>query len=913
MSRTDIHFPPKHEALREDVHALGTLVGEILLEQGGLQLFELVELDRQAAIRRRNGDEQARLELAASVRDRPPQLARDLVRAFSMWFQAVNLAEKVHRIRRRRTYFRQDTGRPQPAGVEDAVATLKSRGLSLEEVLSLLGRLRIEPVFAAHSMESTRRTLLRKQQRVAQHLLDRLDPMLTPQDSRNLWSSIRIELTTAWQTEELPRERLTVGDEREQVLFYLLEILYRVVPAFYEEIAQALEKRYGVPADSIELPPILSFGSWVGGDMDGNPDVHAKTIRETLARQQQMILNSYFEDCRRLSQRLSQSAGRVAVSAELSKRMEDYLTLAPSARSVTPARHDRMPYRVFLAQMGERLRLAYEGRANGYESARQFRDDVKLIATSLAANKGANAGLFYIRRLLRRIDTFGFHLAGLDVRQHAGVLHEIIARGNDDPGWLGRPAAERRRLLAQMLEKDTGPRVDLDALGKRNLAVFEAFAQARHRYGPEAVGYFIVSGARGADDVLAALTLARWASVYDKHTGQVALDIAPQFESLGALEQCGDTLRELLAEPVYRRHLEAHGRRQCVLLGYSDSNKEGGLCASRYAIHQAELALAAMREHDGENYVVFHARGGSIARGGGRIDALVKSAPAGTLNGILRVREQGETVKQGYGLRPIAMRSLERAFNALSLATASNRAPAAESGAQQLSAAHLECAATLADASREAYRRLLYGDAEFHDYFRAVTPIDVIERMQVGSRPVHREEGRSLEALLPVPWVFAWTQTRHMLPGWFGAGTGLAAAIERHGAERMRAAYAEWFFLHSLIDDVEAMLARADLEIAAAYDVLVPEPLRRFSAAIRAEYELARERVLWLKGSTNLLDGEPTLQRSIRLRNPYIDPMNLMQVDLLQRWRAGKRTDRDLFEALLTSAGGIAQGLQSIA
>ncbi|MBW4052177.1 MAG: phosphoenolpyruvate carboxylase [Proteobacteria bacterium] len=913
MSRSDIHFPPKHEALREDVHALGALVGEILREQGGRQLFELVELDRQAAIRRRDGDAQAALELAASVRDRPPALARDLVRAFSMWFQAVNLAEKVHRIRRRREYFRRDSGRPQPSGVEDGIASLRAGGLRFEEVLALIGSLRIEPVFAAHSMESTRRTLLRKQQRVAQRLLDRLDPMLTPQDLRSLWSSIRIELTTAWQTEELPRERLAVGDEREQVLFYLVEILYRVVPAFYEEIAQALETHYGVPAESIELPAILRFGSWVGGDMDGNPDVHAKTIRETLARQQQVILKSYFEDCRKLSDRLSQSAGRIAVSAQLVQRVEDYMTLAPGARSMTPLRHDRMPYRVFLAQIGERLRLAYEGRANGYESARQFREDVQLIAASLAANKGANAGLFYIRRLLRRIDTFGFHLASLDVRQHAGVLHEIIARGNDDPGWLGRPAAQRRRLLAEMLEKDAGPRIELDALGKRNLAVFEAFAQARHRYGPDAVGYFIVSGARGADDVLAALALARWASVYDKRTGQVALDIAPQFESLEALEQCGDTLRDLLAEPAYVRHLEAHDRRQCVLLGYSDSNKEGGLCASRFAIHQAQRDLARMPAAAGEKYLVFHARGGSIARGGSRIDALVKSAPAGTLDGSLRVREQGETVKQGYGLRPIAMRTLERAFNALSLAMVAGRGGEGGPGAERDCAAHLECAATLAGASREAYRRLVYGDAEFHAYFRTVTPIDVIERMQVGSRPVHREDGRSIEGLLPVPWVFAWTQTRHMLPGWFGAGAGLTAAIERHGAQRMRAAYSEWFFLRNLVDDVETMLARADLEIAAAYDVLVPEPLRRFSAEIRAEYARARDRVLWLKGGTDLLDSEPTLQRSIRLRNPYIDPMNLMQVDLLQRWRAGGRNDRDLFETLLASTGGIAQGLQSIA
>jgi phosphoenolpyruvate carboxylase len=915
VSRSDIHFPPKHEALREDVHALGMLVGEILREQGGRQLFELVELDRQAAIRRRDGDGQAHLELAASVQDRPPALASDLVRAFSMWFQAVNLAEKVHRIRRRREYLRRDSGRPQPAGVEDAVATLKSRGLPFEDVLALLASLRIEPVFAAHSMESTRRTLLRKQQRVAQHLLDRLDPMLAPQDARNLWSSIRVELTTAWQTEELPRERLTAGDEREQVLFYLIEILYRVVPAFYEEIAQALEKHYGVAADSIELPPILRFGSWVGGDMDGNPDVHAKTIRETLARQQQVILNSYFEDCRTLSQRLSQSAGRIAVSAELSQRVEDYMTLAPSARSMTPARHDRMPYRVFLAQIGERLRLTYEGRANGYESARQFRDDVRLIAASLAANKGANAGLFHIRRLLRRIDTFGFHLASLDVRQHARVLHEIIARGNDDPAWISRPGSERRRRLAEILEKDAGPRVELDALGKRNLAVFEAFAQARHRYGQDAVGYFIVSGARGADDILAALTLARWASIYDKRTGQVALDIAPQFESLEALERCGETLRELLAEPVYRRHLEAHDRRQCVLLGYSDSNKEGGLCASRFAVHQAQRALAAMPADDGEKFVVFHARGGSIARGGGRIDALVKSAPAGTLSGTLRLREQGETVKQGYGLRPIAMRTLERAFNALSLATAANREDTGQGSADRTptDAAHLECAATLAAASREAYRQLVYGDGDFHEYFRAVTPVDVIERMQVGSRPVHREDGRSIEGLLPVPWVFAWTQTRHMLPGWYGAGAGLAATVERHGAARVQAAYSQWPFLRNLIDDVETMLARADLDIAAAYDVLVPPPLRRFSEGIRTEYARARARVLWLKGSTELLDSEPTQQRSIRLRNPYIDPMNLMQVDLLQRWRAGGRTDRDLFDALLTSAGGIAQGLQSIA
>src|SRR4029077_1482981 len=342
-------------------------------------------------------------------------------------------------------------------------------------------------------------------------------------------------------------------------------------------------------------------------------------------------------------------------------------------RAITPARHDRMPYRGCLAQLGEGLRSTYEGRASGYESAQQFRADVSLIATSLKANKGANAGLFYVERLLRRIDTFGFHLATLDVRQHASVLHEVVAHGFDDPLWLGRSSRERRDRLAQALEKDRGPVAELDAGGKRHLAVFDAIVQGRHRYGPEAIGYFIVSGAGGADDVLAALLLARWAAAYDKLSGEGALDLAPQFESTEALSRCGEIMQELLAHPLYRRHLEAHGRRQCVLIGYSDSNKETGACASRVAIHQAQGDLARVLAAAGEQHVLFHARGGSVARGGGRIEAIVNSAPAGAVNGVLRIREQGATVKQGYGLRPIAMRTLERAFNALSLTTAALR------------------------------------------------------------------------------------------------------------------------------------------------------------------------------------------------------------------------------------------------
>ena len=907
MNRADIHFPPKHEPLRDDVHALGALVGEILREQGGEQLFELVEADRVAAIRGRAGDTAARAALAAQVRERPPALARELVRAFSMWFQAVNLAEKVHRIRRRRDYFLKDSQRPQPGGVEDAIGALRQQGLEVLAVGELLGSLSIEPVFAPHSTEAARRTLLRKQQRVAQRLLERLDPSLTPHEAESIWDNIRMELTSGWQTEELPRARLTVADEREQILFYFLDVIYRVVPAFYEEIAQALAKVYGAPGAALRVPALLHFGSWAGGDMDGNPDVHAKSIRETLARQQQVILNTYFQECQELAQRLSQSASRVGASAELLKRVEHYMRLLPGARAITPARHDRMPYRVFLAQIGERLRGAFDGRASGYQLARQFRDDVTLIAASLKAHRGTHAGLFYVERLLRRIDTFGFHLATLDVRQQAGVLHEVIAQGLADDQWLTRSRRERRDLLAAALEKDRGPVTELDALGKRMLAVFETIMQGRHRYGADAIGYFVISGTAGADDLLAALLLARWAAAYDKHSGEVALDIAPQFETEESLQGCGAMLAELLADPLYRRHLESRGRRQCVLIGYSDSNKQAGPCASRFLIHQAQAEVARVLHAAGEQHVLFHARGGSVARGGGRIEAIIKAAPGGAVDGVLRIREQGSTVKQGYGLRPIAMRTLERAFNALSLATAAARGGRAAPD----SAAHLQLATQVARVSRDAYRRLVYGDADFYGFFQAVTPIDVIERMQIGARSVHRSGNADLTALLPVPWVFAWSQARYMLPGWFGAGSALAAAVGTLGSAGVREAYGSWFFFRNLIDDVETMLARAALDIAHYYEELCPVPLRRFATDITSEYRLACEQVLAIKDSRELLDSDPTLQRSIRLRNPYVDPMNLMQVDLLRRWRAGGREDQDLFAALLTSVGGIAEGLQS--
>jgi len=364
-------------------------------------------------------------------------------------------------------------------------------------------------------------------------------------------------------------------------------------------------------------------------------------------------------------------------------------------------------------------------------------------------------------------------------------------------------------------------------------------------------------------------------------------------------------MRTLLGDPLYRRHLDARGRTQCALIGYSDPNKEGGICAARYAAYRAQADLSAALAAAHEQHVIFHARGGSIARGGGRVDSLVRTAPAGTVNGILRLTEQGEVINQGYGLRPIAMRTLERAFHALLTelgGAAQGNTPSAE---QQ------QFAARLATLSRQHYRRFIHSDRDFYAWFQAVTPIDVITRMQIGSRPAVRPGREGFEALRAVPWVFAWTQSRHMLPAWFGAGHGLKTAIDELGLGVARSAYNDWTFFSTLVDDLEASLARADLEIASAYEQLADGRYKVCASCVRDEFDLVRQQVLEIKQTTALLDRDQTLQRGIELRNPYVDPINLLQVDLLRRWRETGRQDRDLFEALLACTAGIAEGLQS--
>ncbi len=903
IHRQNLQFPEKDTALREDVHALGGLVGDVLRDQGGDRLFERVEGDRVAAIARRCGDDGSAVELVARTAGRDATEARDLIRAFSTWFEVVNLTERVHRVRRRREYLIH-SDRPQPGGIGDCMHRLKAAGLDAAKVLELLAGVTIYPVFTAHPTESTRRTMLRKQQQIADLMIERLDPTLTPFEQRSVWERIRMEITSGWQTEAHPRERLTVADEREHVLFYLAEVVYRVVPALYEEIGLWMQTVFGMPPELDRMPLMLRFGSWVGGDMDGNTEVHAKTIRETLQRQHQRVISAYFQECRALADKLSQSAGRVAASRELEARIAEYDILLPRAREFASTRHDRMPYRIFLAQVGERLRTTYDGRPNHYESAEQFVRDIELAAASLRANHGRHAGLFPVERLLCRARTFGFHLATLDVRQHADVHRDVVAQGLGREDWETETPQARSVALCESITRDRGPIAGFDAVGRRTLAVFETMMQARYKYGERAIGNYIVSGTESADDVLSSLLLARWANVTDREKGEVPLDVVPLLETASALEAAGPVLTSLLAEPSYRRHLAARGARQTVLIGFSESNQAIGLAASRHAIYEAQVELMRAAENADVDLTLFYGRGGPSSRGGGPIERLVQSAPAGATRGRLRATEQGEGISNSYGLRRIALRSFEKAVFAVAMDRL--EAPEATGRAGEFRA----LMTTVATASRARYRALVHGRPDFYRYFREVTPIDVIERMQIGGRVAHRP-GSGVESIRPVPWVYAWMQSRHVLPGWYGIGTGLDAAARAHGAEKLQKAWADWTFLSNLLDDVEMDLVRADLDIAFHYDSLASVDVSDITGEIRREHALTKRWVSTIKDQKDLLDNRPQMQRSVLLRAPYNDPIHLMQVDLLRRWRAGDRADAALLDALLASVSGIALGLQA--
>jgi phosphoenolpyruvate carboxylase len=898
--RANIFFAEKDLALREDVHRLGGLVGELVREQGGEALFDLVETARKHAIAHREGDRAAYGELKALLGSLATSTARDFIRAFSTYFQMVNMAEKVHRIRRRRAYLR-DSSAPQPFGFVDIMQRLKAEGVEGDEIERALATIRIQPVFMAHPTEVTRRTLLRKEHNIARHLVEMMDPYLTPQELEATLGQIRQEMTTGWQTVESLDEGISLRDEAEHVLFFLTDVLYRMVPPFYESLESALAEAWP-ERGAVRVPVIVQFGTWVGGDMDGNPQVTAKSIRLSLARQRALVLDLYYRECSDLAQHLSQGVSRVGVSEELVRRTHVYAGHFPEAAASLPARHRQMPYRAFLRLVAARLKATYDDNAFPYESPNEFVADLELIADSLRANRGRNAGLFAVRRLLRRARTFGFYMATVDIRQNALVHRRVIGEALQETHWLTADDDERTRRLEHALERRESPLGELSSEGRRTLAVFQTIAHCRRKYGREAVGPYIVSMAHGPDDVLSVLLLAKWGDLGPKGEA-VPLDVAPLFETGEDIERAPKIMERLLADKLYREHLRSRGDHQIVMLGYSDSHRDGGIAAARWSLQRAQQALVVTMARYGVTLTVFHGRGGMMSRSGGAQHEGVLAAPPGGIAGRLRMTEQGENINNKYGLRAIALRSFEQVLSAVLLVTLR---PPTESAGDPAWHAIME---EIAEASRGAYQSLLSDPGDFMEYFRAATPIDVIER--VGSRSERSEQSAEASGEpRAAPWVFAWTQSRALLPSWYGLATGLREAMGKHGEEVLVQMFEEWHFFRVLLTDVASALAKADLDIAALYSRLAGERHERFFPAIRREYRSCVDMILRLTRQKELLEESRTLRRAIRLRNPYVDPMSFLQVDLLERWRAGGRKDEAILQALTASIHGIAHAMQ---
>ena len=801
-------------ALRANVRLLGDLLGQVLVEQEGQELLDEEERIRALARDARAGG--SRRALGAAVAALGPERQGAVLRAFALFFQLVNIAEQHHRIRRRREY--EAEGRVARESLADAFAQLDGSGVEQAELQAAGVQLRVELVLTAHPTEATRRTVLEAHRRIAA-LLSRLDDDAAPlSERRRLEDELAEEITLLWQTDEIRSKRPRVVDEIRQGLWFFEQSFWNAVP----ELERALVGRLPGAGEA------LRFGSWIGGDLDGNPNVGPETIADALDRARQRARALYRDGLRSLG-----AAGGMAT------------TVIGQVPEVGDADE---PFRAMLVAIWERLG------ADGYRDGPALQADLDDLDALLRAHRGARVADGRLADLRARARTFGLHLAKLDLRVHASAV-----RNPDD---------RLRRTLA-------------------------AAASAQARHGAHAVDRLIVSMTRTADDVLGAEALAREAGA--------ALEGVPLLETISDLRAAGPLVEEILDRSP-RERLE-------VMVGYSDSGKDGGYLTAQWEIYRAQEELTRIAAERGVELTVFHGRGGSAGRGGGPTHAGILAQPPGAVDGRLKLTEQGETIAFKYGLPGLAERNLEAAVSATLLTTFP-----AVAGLEPPNAGARDTMDELAGVAQATYRGLVWEDPVFPAFFRSFTPLDELALLEIGSRPASRPEAAAtgeLEALRAIPWVFAWTQNRCLLPAWFGCGAALHAyGLDGERLAWLRRLYAEWPFFRALLENLEMTLAKSSFEIAEAYVSLVPEAAepRRFWQALSAEHARTVAAVLTIVEADELLDRHPIVQRAIRLRNPYVDPMNAIQVELLHAWRGGDEAAR---RPLLRSIAGIAAALRN--
>ncbi len=896
--------PEGFERLRADVDFLATCLGDVLREQEGDHLFELVERVRglTKAIRAARGADTSaqRAELHELLRGLETTTAEKLLRAFTVYFQLVNLAEEVHRVRvNRERDFAATRESPRSESVAAAVKSLRDSGWSAEEARRFVDGLDVQLTVTAHPTEVKRYTVRLKLERISAALRRLGETRLGPQRRQALVDEVYAEVTSLWLTREVNDERPGVLDEVKSALYYYRRSLLDAVPRLMRDVDDALAAYYGPEATRAgPLRPIVRFRSWIGGDRDGNPYVTPEVTRAAYALQTEVALERYLADVDLLVQRLSQHEDRVA----LSSAFRDDLARLDEERGAS-RRFPSEPFRRKLEHVHRALREEvadqgrYPGGADGYVA------DLALVEDTLAQAQAARLSRVFVRPARYRAEAFGFVLAPLDLREHSTVhervVAELLAYARVAPDYAALPEERRVELLSEVLGS---PRplvpawAELSDETAKALGSLRVLREQRERFGSGAVGATIVSFTNAPSDVLEALVLAKEAGIPD-------IDATPLFETLEDLERAPEVMRRLYELPVYREHLARRGVQE-VMIGYSDSNKEVGFLAANWALYRAQEGLARVSREAGVPLRLFHGRGTSIGRGGGPAGQAILAQPPGSLGGRMRMTEQGEALSDRYADPDLAHRHLEQVVHAFIVSSA--RDARERTG---LPDAYRAAAEKVAAAGREKYRALVEADG-FIDFFRAVTPIDEISHLNVGSRPASRGQGRSLTELRAIPWVFAWTQCRANLPGWYGVGTGLSGLPDGLAAEL----YREWPFFRTVVDFAQMSLAKADMDVFRSYLTLAPEALaRRFGDDVLAEYELAVAQVERAAGAP-LLANDAVLSRSIELRNPYVDPISHLQVELLRRLRASPEDSidrRSLSYAVRVSLIGISAGMRT--
>jgi phosphoenolpyruvate carboxylase len=923
VSATVTPVPPGTDAgLRRDIRALGTLLGETLVRQEGTELLELVEHVR--TLMRSDRDAAAGVLSLLDTVD-----ATKLVRAFTTYFYLVNVAEQVHRGRELAA-----TRLEHGTWLQQAIDRIQAAGHTSADVAADLRQLNLRPVFTAHPTEAARRSVLTKIRRIATLLDDwervfgpdglPLDPIAERRVRRRLEELVDL----LWQTDELRVVRPEPIDEARNAVYYFDALHHDAVPHTLESLDEELA-RIGVELP-VDARPI-TFGTWIGGDRDGNPNVTPQATLDVIALQHEHAIRDTLDIVDELRRELSSSVRITGATSELADALARDLERLPELDPRYRRMNAEEPYRLKLTCIRVKLtntrRRIAERRPHepgrDYLGTRELLDDLVLVRDSLLAHRGELVARGSLERAIRTVSTFGLHLATMDVREHADAHHHALAQLFDrlaDPdqdrryGELGRE--ERRELLAAELGSrrplaPTPPPLDPD--GARTYGTFAAIGDALDRFGPEVIESYIVSMCRGADDVLAAVLLAREAGLVDLQAGVARIGFVPLLETVEQLREAEDLLGSLLEDPNYRRIVALRGDVQEVMLGYSDSNKEAGITTSQWEIHLAQRALREVAHRFGVHVRLFHGRGGTIGRGGGPTHDAILAQPWGTLDGEIKLTEQGEVISDKYLLPSLARENLELALAAVVESTILHKRPRSTS---EEVVRWSEVMRVVSDASARAYRELV-DDPDLPAYYFASTPVELLAELHFGSRPSRRpDSGAGLEGLRAIPWVFGWTQSRQIVPGWYGVGSGLCAAREAGLGEELRATLGEWQFLRNFLSNVAMTLAKTDIDLAGHYvSRLVPPELRHVFERIRAEHERTVEEVLWVTGRKEVLEAHPVLNRTLAVRNAYLAPLHYMQVALLERWREDRAAEREpdpaVARALLLTVNGIAAGMRN--